>query len=93
VSPSLDQPVRGVSWYDAVVFCLFSGGRLPTKQELTALSSTEKQGVWEWSQSWYSEEMAHIAVARQIEAGEVEFIGVNPDLRLPEIGFRIIRQH
>ena len=92
VSPGAEQAVRGISWYDAVVYCLFAGGRLPTKEELSKLPSSELvEDVWEWSQSWFSEEEAHIAVARGSQGSQREFIGVNPDLRLPQIGFRVIR--
>lgn len=92
VSPGMEQPVRGVSWYDAAVYCLFNRVRLPTIGELTVMSSSEPDGqVWEWSQSWFAEEMAHIAVLRRVAGGEFQIIGVNPDLRLPQIGFRIVR--
>jgi hypothetical protein len=93
VSPSPHEAVRGVSWYDAAVYCLFARGRLPTREELIESSSGEqKTDLWEWSQSWFSEEEAHIAVARRGRGRKLtEFIGVNPDLRLPQIGFRLIR--
>ena len=91
-SSSEQEPVRGVSWYDAAVYCLSVGGRLPTKEELSKLPASEhKKNFWEWSQSWFLEKEAHIAVARGgPKPGRREFIGVNPDLRLPTIGFRVI---
>jgi hypothetical protein len=93
VSPSPQEAVRGISWYDAAVYCLFVGGRLPTQAELIKLPAGErKKDFWEWSQSWFSEEEAHIAVVRKGRGRKrTEFIGVNPDLRLPQIGFRVIR--
>jgi hypothetical protein len=93
VSPSAHEAVRGVSWYDAAVYCMFARGRLPTKEELTKLPSSEHvKDLWEWSQSWFSEGEAHIAVVRRSRQQDpTEFIGVNPDLRLPKIGFRVIR--
>jgi hypothetical protein len=92
VSPSPQEAVRGVSWYDAAVYCLFAGGRLPTKEELSELSPGKQvTDLWEWSQSWLFEKEAHMAVARSGTGGRTELIGVNPDLRLPKIGFRVIR--
>ena len=93
VSPSREQAVRGVSWYDAAVYCLCTGSRLPTKKELCKVrASARVKDLWEWSQSWFSEEEAHIAVARKLEGHRrLDFIGINPDLRLPQMGFRVIR--
>jgi len=84
---ALDEPVRSVSWFDAVAYCLSVGGRLPTAEDLNDRSSGERRReVWEWTQSWFSESAAHITVNRPRRRP----IGVNPDLRLPNLGFRVI---
>lgn len=83
-------PVTGVSWYDAAAYCLQSDvyGRLPTAQELRSVVGE----VWEWSSSLFSETPTHVAVVRR-GGDNVETIGINPDLRLPNVGFRVVRGH
>jgi nucleoside phosphorylase len=89
-----EGPVGGVSWYDAVAYCLHPSveGRLPTVEELCELPISDNPAdVWEWSCSWFQKNAAHVAVVRKGIGGEREIIGVNPDLRLPKIGFRIMK--
>ena len=90
-------PATGVSFYDAIQFCRWSGGRLPTYKELRSNLTIQPHGYREWSCSWYRESAAWIAVARSLprkgnlENAQVEEEGINPDLRLPDLGFRAVR--
>jgi formylglycine-generating enzyme required for sulfatase activity len=94
-----DSPVTGISWYDAFQYCRWSGGRLPTSYELTTIGS--RTGVYrrQWSSSWYNEPSGLMAIVRAEESqrqkpDSPESValaeGMNPDMRLKDLGFRII---
>lgn len=48
---SVDCPVIGVDWWDATAYALWKGGRLPTRQEWWAASSTLPDGLVE-TRNW-----------------------------------------
>ena len=94
-----DSPVTGISWYDAFQYCRWSGGRLATANELTTLRPLAGDYDSEWSSSWYKESAGLMSVVRT-ESGQrqpagsarspTQTEGLNPDLRLRGLSFRII---
>lgn len=85
--------LAGVSWYDAFQYCRWRGGRLPSAEEAARFPVSSDKNVAEWSTTWHTESNSWI---RAIMHGDnpsklAEHIGVNPDLRLDRLGFRIFR--
>ena len=94
-----DSRVTGISWYDAFQYCRWKGGRLPTAQEITAMVSPNIHDGREWSSSWYEETRALVTVVHmsahqkghvQFSEQTVELEGINPDIRLHDLGFRVV---
>lgn len=46
-----DHPVVGVSWYAAVAYCQWRGGKLPTRTEWINLSGASNS-TWSWGDKW-----------------------------------------
>jgi len=80
-----DSSVSGISWYDAWLFCRWIGGRLPNLSTLEQSSSKATIDL-AWSQDWYDEQNALIAV---YDNKVHKTIGLNPDLRAENLGFRV----
>jgi hypothetical protein len=83
-----------VSWYDAVQYCRWLGGRLPTFDELSAIAEQENDqtALYEWSGEWFDEPRAHMFVCHVGcgSAHSLTTLGVNPDFRHSKLGFRVI---
>lgn len=95
---SASDPVTGINWYDAFQFCRWAQGRLPTYDELTNMLMAESHARREWSSSWSQERHSWIAVAALVPAPSgsseysVELEGLNPDLRLSNLSFRLVKE-
>lgn len=48
------QPVTGVSWYEADAYCRSAGGRLPSTEELGHVRRQIGARVPEWCDDWYN---------------------------------------
>ena len=50
------HPVVGVNWYDAITFCNWVGGRLPTEAEWEKTATwditTKRKLLWPWGMEW-----------------------------------------
>jgi hypothetical protein len=88
----IDQPVTGISWYDAYQFCRWVGGRLPHEEELAKLPRVKVvPNILEWTQSWFNESDALIST---VDLGSPPALagrtGTNPDFRGTNLGFRVV---
>ena len=80
------SPAAPLSWYDAMQFAIWAGGRLPTLSEIA--SSPQAAGcAREWTSDWYHEDQALVAVRGE---GNADNLGFNPDFRAASIGFRVM---
>jgi len=77
--------VSGLSWYDAFVYCLWSGRRLPDSGD-TVPDVPQLRGAWVWCADWCDERKAHVSVIASRPAGTPRRGGVNPDVRHSRIG-------
>jgi hypothetical protein len=94
-----DSRITGISWYDAFQYCRWKGGRLPAAQEITGMILANKYDGREWSSSWYDETRALVTVVHmgiresghvQVSAQPIELEGINPDIRLHDLGFMVV---
>jgi hypothetical protein len=74
-----------ISWYDAALFALHTGGRLATSTEIRELDCSGD--FLFWCIDWYAEPSSHLCVydgkAKKIE-------GLNPDVRLARTALAIV---
>jgi hypothetical protein len=80
------ESVSGISWYDAWLFCRWIGGILPNLSIIEQNTPLRTTIDLEWSQDWYDEQNALIAV---YDNKLHKPIGLNPDLRAENLGFRV----
>lgn len=84
--------LAGVSWYDAFQYCRWQGGRLPSADEAAWFPVSGGEETVEWSTTWYAESDSWItAIVHGDQTEPTKRIGVNPDIRLAKLGFRIVR--
>ena len=77
------EPVTGLSWYDAAAFCLWSGMGLPNSTDKAELE--EREGTWFWCGDWFNEREAHVAVV-SVKGRVSRTSGINPDVRNSALG-------
>jgi hypothetical protein len=74
-----------ISWYDAAVFAMHAGTRIPTSTEIVQMDLNENYLFW--CADWHTEEIAHICV---YEAATGEIHGMNPDVRLQRTALAVL---
>jgi len=78
-----EEPVSGVSWYDAQQFAWWLGGSLPSDRETLA----EIPGMLQWTSQWHDETKA---LMRLVHGGVNATSAANPDVRSSQIGFCVV---
>jgi hypothetical protein len=86
-----DLPVVDISWYDAWQFCRWVGGRLPSADDLEKCEAVHGETIErEWTGTWLDESKSLILT---LSTDRKEHCGLNPDIRLDTLGFRVLFPH
>ena len=86
------QPITCISWYDALQFCRWTGGRLPSSEELNLIRAKGRRCAdHEWTSTWFKESQSLMSVLEMppISKESEREHGVNPDMRSRMVGFRV----
>ena len=79
--------MTALSWYDAIQFCRWIGGELPSIEVLKYSNIVSEDELWEWTCEWQIEYKSHVKV---YNSNFEQTKGQNPDLRLKNLGFRVM---
>ncbi len=78
----LNQPVVGVSWYEAEAFCRWAGGRLPSEREWEAAARGREARVYPWDGPWED----GICNTKESGLGTTSPVGLFPRSRQADFG-------